>query len=702
MRTASLNLKLISLTVGTILIVIFMFSGLVYVNFREIFRKQLVDKGVQLADFLNKHSSISYGIMAEERFLLSEAINLFMRDEDVIFASAINKNGDILAFRTKNDKIVPDMSWFISGMVSGNVISDSRRIIERTTSTGEEVIIFFYPVKSEGLIKEEGSSVKGYTVLVMTLQNFYKDFSRRIMNISFIIGIITVITIVVISYLIRSNLRPLIELKEKAEKVSKEGELREKVEVETGDEVQEIADSFSRMIDMLKNEIHNIKIVSKKLSDMSHEVFKAMEKINSNTGEQNSKIRQIESLVDSIHERELSTVTHIDSVIEAIESVLRRISEIDDSLSYIRNSLQTFPQKMDEFSSGILELKRVGDEFGETDRIISNVDDFSRNFSAVKKVLAEASEEAREINLLFDVVNEGIYQIISESDNISSCVINTRKLRNELSELLSSAQKEIEDITSVVFELLDFTDDTNMLAINASIIASHEKGEKGKEFGVVAEEIKKLSQDTESKIRNIRDKIRSIKQKISSALRISDANIEEKIVDISNTKESISAGINKAKNMVEDLKGKFNKLLNDIEKSEQGLSTFDFAVNSIRDLSQKIIKFVEVARKDVERAEPIVRELNSSVLKVLDEIQGINEKIKKATPAITKFTSELLSVKEESRSQFSEIESIKDKTKDLGNIIYEINKTVIFSLSKVKTVSELGEKLETITKRYKT
>lgn len=702
MRTSSLNLKLISLTVGTILIVIFMFSGLVYVNFREIFRKQLVDKGVQLADFLNKHSSISYGIMAEERFLLSEAINLFMRDEDVIFASAINRNGDILAFRTKNDKIVPDMSWFISGMVSGNVISDSRRIIERTTSTGEEVIIFFYPVKSEGLIKEEGSSVKGYTVLVMTLQNFYKDFSRRIMNISFIIGIITVITIVVISYLIRSNLRPLIELKEKAEKVSKEGELREKVEVETGDEVQEIADSFSRMIDMLKNEIHNIKIVSKKLSDMSHEVFKAMEKINSNTGEQNSKIRQIESLVDSIHERELSTVTHIDSVIEAIESVLRRISEIDDSLSYIRNSLQTFPQKMDEFSSGILELKRVGDEFGETDRIISNVDDFSRNFSAVKKVLAEASEEAREINLLFDVVNEGIYQIISESDNISSCVINTRKLRNELSELLSSAQKEIEDITSVVFELLDFTDDTNMLAINASIIASHEKGEKGKEFGVVAEEIKKLSQDTESKIRNIRDKIRSIKQKISSASRISDANIEEKIVDISNTKESISAGINKAKNMVEDLKGKFNKLLNDIEKSEQGLSTFDFAVNSIRDLSQKIIKFVEVARKDVERAEPIVRELNSSVLKVLDEIQGINEKIKKATPAITKFTSELLSVKEESRSQFSEIESIKDKTKDLGNIIYEINKTVIFSLSKVKTVSELGEKLETITKRYKT
>jgi len=679
-----------------------MFSGLVYVNFREIFRKQLVDKGVQLADFLNKHSSISYGIMAEERFLLSEAINLFMRDEDVIFASAINRNGDILAFRTKNDKIVPDMSWFISGMVSGNVISDSRRIIERTTSTGEEVIIFFYPVKSEGLIKEEGSSVKGYTVLVMTLQNFYKDFSRRIMNISFIIGIITVITIVVISYLIRSNLRPLIELKEKAEKVSKEGELREKVEVETGDEVQEIADSFSRMIDMLKNEIHNIKIVSKKLSDMSHEVFKAMEKINSNTGEQNSKIRQIESLVDSIHERELSTVTHIDSVIEAIESVLRRISEIDDSLSYIRNSLQTFPQKMDEFSSGILELKRVGDEFGETDRIISNVDDFSRNFSAVKKVLAEASEEAREINLLFDVVNEGIYQIISESDNISSCVINTRKLRNELSELLSSAQKEIEDITSVVFELLDFTDDTNMLAINASIIASHEKGEKGKEFGVVAEEIKKLSQDTESKIRNIRDKIRSIKQKISSASRISDANIEEKIVDISNTKESISAGINKAKNMVEDLKGKFNKLLNDIEKSEQGLSTFDFAVNSIRDLSQKIIKFVEVARRDVERAEPIVRELNSSVLKVLDEIQGINEKIKKATPAITKFTSELLSVKEESRSQFSEIESIKDKTKDLGNIIYEINKTVIFSLSKVKTVSELGEKLETITKRYKT
>lgn len=704
MKTASLNFKLISLTVGTISIVIIMFSGLVYVNFREVFKKQLVDKGVQLADFLNKHSSISYGIIAEEKFLLSEAINLFMRDDDVIFASAMNDKGNILAFKTKNEKIVPDMSWFISGMVSKNSLTDNRRIIERTTSTGEEVIIFFYPVKSEkeGFLKEGEDSVKGYTVLVMTLQNFYRDFSRRIKNISLIIGIATVFTIIVISYLIRGNLKPLVELKEKAEKVSKEGELREKLEVETGDEVQEIADSFSRMIDMLKNEIHNIKIVSKKLSDMSQDIFATMERVNANTADQTSKILEIESLVDQIHDREFNTVLHIDSVIESIESVLQRIGEIDNSLSYIRGVLQKFPQRVDEISSGVLELKKARDEVGQTDQIVSGLDDFSKNFNGLKKTLSEASEEAREVQLLFDVVNEGVYQIMSESDNISSYIINTRKTKSELSELLNSAQKEIEDIMSIVFELLDFTDDTNMLAINASIIASHEKGEKGKEFGVVAEEIKKLSQDTENKIKNIRDKIREIKQKISAASRISDTSIEGKIVDISNTKESISSGINKTKNVVEDLKIKFDKLVNDIEKSEQSLSAFDFFVNSIRDISQNIVKFLDVAKKDVDHWEPIIREISSSTFKVLDEIQGINDKIAKATPAITKFTGELLAVKEESRSQFSEIESIKDKTRELGNIIYEINKIVVFSLSKVRTAYELGTKLEAITKRYKT
>lgn len=703
MRTTSLGFKLLSLTVGTILAFILMFGGLVYINFRDVFRKQLVDKGVQLADFLNKHSSISYGIMAEEKFLLSEAINLFMRDNDVVFASALNREGEILAYKTKNDAIVEDLRWYISGLVSQNSVSD-RRIIEKKTAEGEEIILFFYPVMSdkEELVGSPDRSVMGYTVLVLTLQNFYRDFFRRIFNIGLTIGVAAIVVLGMISYLIRNNIKPLVELKEKAEKISKERELRERVEVETGDEIQEIAESFSRMIDILKGEIHNIKVVSKRLSDMSQDIFRTMERVNQSTAEQSSKITEIELLVDSIYGSGSDTAIRVDSIVETVEFISQRINEIEGILSHMKNISQLVYQKTDEILAGVLDTKRSVEEIGQIDGLINCSSDFSKTLEVFKRTLSDTLDEARDVHSLFDVVSEGVQQASSESDNIGYLITNTRRKKEELSVMISSARKEVEEIMDLVFELLDFTDDTNMLAINASIIASHEKGQKGREFGVVAEEIKKLSQDTENKIKKIKDKLRVINQRLISASRIADVGMEEDITDISNMRESISGGVTKARNIIEDIRSRLETLSSSFEKVTQSLNQAESGISGLHEQLRKVCRSLDVSKKVTDRIEPLIKELNDILVKIFGEFQNVSDKLSKVEPAMLKLADELMAIKEESRAQFSGIENIKDKAKELGNIIYEINKIIIFSLSKVKLISELGTKLEEITKQYKT
>lgn len=705
MKGASLGFKLIALTVGTILVVTLAFGGLVYINFREIFKKQLVDKGIQLADFLNKHSAVSYGIIAEEKFLLAEAINLFMRDNDVIFASALNDRGEVLAFRTKDETIVDDMVWFISGLVSEDSASD-RRIIERKTAAGEEVVIFLYPVVSER--KEElfggtgEEAIRGYTVLVLTLRNFYKDFFRRIFGIGITIGIITIGVVAAIFYLIRNNVRPLVELKERTEKISKEGELREKVEVETGDEIQEIAESFSRMIEILKAEIHNTKVISKKLSDMAADMFRTMERINLSTAEQNSKIVEIESLADSIHNREFNTVVHIDSLIEAVESISQRINEINSSLSYLRKVGQALSQRLDEMLIGVLDVKRTTDEMGKTDSISVQLEDFSKALEGIRGTMSGVLEESRESSAFFDVVGEGIYQIVSEVDNISICISNIRNIKEELLNLMYSARREVEEITGIVFELLDFTDDTNMLAINASIIASQEKGQRGREFGVVAEEIKRLSQDTENKIKRIREKLRAIKRSMITAEEIVDRNIEEAMTDVSNTRESISAAVRKMRGILDEMRTRYSSVLTTMAKVVQDLSSMGERISSMKEISHKVVRALESARRLSEQAEPLVREVSGAIIRTSEEIQAMSDKVEKLGPTVLRLNDELIGIKEEARVQFLETENIKNKTRELGSIIYEMNKVIIFSLSRVKLIARLGARLEEITKRYKT
>lgn len=156
--------------------------------------------------------------------------------------------------------------------------------------------------------------------------------------------------------------------------------------------------------------------------------------------------------------------------------------------------------------------------------------------------------------------NENIQKIVEETENIHSITTSVEEQGKKNIQLLikgnenmtqleqkmdymnnvfegfehsiEDVQKETDAIIQITKMIGDIADQTNLLALNASIEAAR-AGEYGKGFSVVAQEVRKLAEQSKSALIDINKKVQEITQKVE----ILAVDIREKSIDVSKTQE---------------------------------------------------------------------------------------------------------------------------------------------------------------------
>lgn len=195
------------------------------------------------------------------------------------------------------------------------------------------------------------------------------------------------------------------------------------------------------------------------------------------------------------------------------------ISEfINRNLSELTENIQEVSSTTEELSAGMEETAASSQEIAAT----------SQEIEKAAESIAQRSQEgvvsAGEINLRATETKDRVGKAQSEAYSI---FIETK---TELEKAISDV-KVVDQINVLSESIMDITSQTNLLALNAAIEAAR-AGEAGKGFSVVAEEMRKLAQQSEEGVIKIQSITSLVNQSVGDLTKSSNKLLDFMSVNV--------------------------------------------------------------------------------------------------------------------------------------------------------------------------
>lgn len=184
----------------------------------------------------------------------------------------------------------------------------------------------------------------------------------------------------------------------------------------------------------------------------------------------------------------------------------------------------------------------------------SNVKAAAEVLFIVANALSKNGYEQIRLGNMAQTLSENIGHISATMEELSASSDEVITNQNHLNEEIMNVKKVSVEINSILDAIKDIADETKMLGLNAAIEAAR-AGEAGRGFGVVAAEIRALSQDSKATALKIAEMTRIIQDSV-------DRTIETSKSTLSTTEQTTAAVEETTANLLEvsSLADELNKM----------------------------------------------------------------------------------------------------------------------------------------------
>lgn len=275
-----------------------------------------------------------------------------------------------------------------------------------------------------------------------------------------------------------------------------------------------------------------------------------------------SIIKSVNLMISEIVQILKETIESSRGIKESSESLVTICKQSNLAGEEIAKSIQSIANGASEQVESIRISSDVSNSLGE--KVNRCLDD--------SKMMTEASKK------VYDSTKRGIDNINKLISSFSRTSQSDKEVLKEVN-ILAENSKKVNEITDTIKQI---TEQTNLLALNASIEAAR-AGEYGKGFSVVAEEVKKLAEqsgESAEQINNIVTQIRNSVTAVLEKINYSEDMSKGTEISVKETSESFE-DIENAVKILEDSITKVSYELQGINKDKEVMVKRFYAVESI-------------------------------------------------------------------------------------------------------------------------
>ena len=314
-----------------------------------------------------------------------------------------------------------------------------------------------------------------------------------------------------------------------------------------------------------------------------------------------SLIQQIRVIAEEISGTGLNLAGLSDNDMKIVQSAQLAVDEMISTMTQMGQSVEEVAHNMDVLSSSVEETSAsVSNMTGSISNIAANSSELAAQTQKAIAELHKSTELLKNVTektvVSRELSQETIQDALRGQDSIEEVTTSMRTIQQTNSstvETITRFEQQTQDIGSILDVIDEITDQSSLLALNASIIAA-QAGSHGRGFAVIADEM-----------RNLATKVSSSTKDIAAIVKVVQEETKTVVKKIHAGTRDIAQGVKRTEQARQALQNIFN--------SAQRSST---VVSDIADAIQKM-------------QETTSRQLRS----VMEQVNTMTEEIMKATMA---------------------------------------------------------------------
>jgi methyl-accepting chemotaxis protein len=323
---------------------------------------------------------------------------------------------------------------------------------------------------------------------------------------------------------------------------------------------------------------------------------------------------EIGEMSRALHKVQMEVSNMMRQIIESSQQVAASCQQLTDSSEQSAEVSGTVANSIVNVAGSCSE------QFTEVENASSNIESLSQSMERFKKTIEHAGQVVSEAKGQADSGEKEVTGAVKQMELIEQSVSQSAQVIEELG-------KESDKIGTIVDAISQIAEQTNLLALNAAIEAAR-AGEHGRGFAVVADEVRKLAEQSSSSAGEISSLIGSIQEKARNAVSV----MQDGVSQVQNGVGAVNGAGNSFKDiagMVEQVVDETAEMQRTVVSLAKNTSTIADAINKISEMSRNVASEAESVSAATEEQTATMNEIAGSSRRLTEMAESMESSVER-------------------------------------------------------------------------